>query len=436
MKKQTKPFRIMLALWFMLVASVYAGDAKMVVFGDSLSDTGNTTKLLKSLRQEENPSFLVRPFKVFVLQKMNDFANRYHVPQMVLDQGVAIVEDFFDHQLAPMLVDLVAKVKRVPLLPGEPYWQNRFSNGRVWSEYLAPMLGIDREDVAFFDNQAFAGSWTVTYDYQLTVWNLIRHPINTLKFLVVGKLIPPSLGLVTQTFMLEHPVVDANATYFVLSGGNDYLNMLLFEDNYNPAVMRSYVDNVLSALKTAMRRMISHGARKIVVIGLPNIGQSPKFVNTMDNEVLKKAIDWHNAGVQERVADLKKANPQVSFEYVDLQPIFADILARPEYYGFQVTDKACIDVKLDYFDRFAASPFANNYVLRYAQVLQYRDKSFGPYDKNYHICDKPDEYVFWDEIHPSTKAHRIFANALCLQLQEKGLAVQCEASQKGVAFGG
>lgn len=436
MKRPHAFFVLIALLWTMLTTSVNAGDAKMVVFGDSLSDTGNTTKLLKSLRQEEDPAFLVRPFKVFVLQKMNDFADRYHVPQMVLDQGVSIVEDFFDHQLAPMLVDLVAKVKRVPVLPGAPYWQNRFTNGRVWSEYLAPMMGIDREDVAFFDNQAFAGSWTVTYDYQLTVWNLIRHPINTLKFLVVGKLIPPSLGLVTQTFMLEHPVVDANATYFILSGGNDYLNMLLFEDNYNPAVMRSYVDNVLSALKTAMRRMISHGARKIVVIGLPNIGQSPKFANTMDNEVLKKAIDWHNAGVQVRMADLKKANPQVSFEYVDLQPIFEDILTRPGYYGFSVTDKPCIDVKLDYFDRFAASPFANNYVLRYAQVLQYKDRSFAAHETNYHVCDKPDEYVFWDEIHPATKAHRIFANALCQQLKTKGFSVQCVEDQKSVAFDG
>lgn len=136
------------------------------------------------------------------------------------------------------------------------------------------------------------------------------------------------------------------------------------------------------------------------------------------------------------MADLKKANPQVSFEYVDLQPIFEDILTRPGYYGFSVTDKPCIDVKLDYFDRFAASPFANNYVLRYAQVLQYKDRSFAAHETNYHVCDKPDEYVFWDEIHPATKAHRIFANALCQQLKTKGFSVQCVEDQKSVAFDG
>ena len=44
----------------------------VVIFGDSLSDIGNTTHLLKSFRRDEDPAFLVAPFKHFVINKMID----------------------------------------------------------------------------------------------------------------------------------------------------------------------------------------------------------------------------------------------------------------------------------------------------------------------------------------------------------------------------
>ena len=97
----------------------------MVIFGDSMSDTGNTTHLLKSLRQEENPAFLVAPFKVFVLNKMVDFANDYYVHKWFLDAGINIVTDFFDYELAPYMANLVSKIKLVPILPGKPYWNSQ-----------------------------------------------------------------------------------------------------------------------------------------------------------------------------------------------------------------------------------------------------------------------------------------------------------------------
>ena len=126
----------------------------MVIFGDSLSDTGNTTHLLKSLRREESPAYIVAPFKAFVLNKMTDYANDYYVPQLVLDKGLQLVNHFFDYELAPYLVDLVARVRLVPLLPGKPYWKNRFSNGQVWNEYLAQMWSIQKSDEEVYINKA------------------------------------------------------------------------------------------------------------------------------------------------------------------------------------------------------------------------------------------------------------------------------------------
>ncbi|ASQ44759.1 lysophospholipase/glycerophospholipid:cholesterol acyltransferase PlaC [Legionella clemsonensis] len=399
----------------------------IVVFGDSLSDNGNTTHLLKSLRQEESPAYLVRPLKVFVINKMEEFAYDYYVPQAVLDAGIEIVTEFFDTELGPLLANLVGKVRKVPILPGEPYWQNHFSNGRVWNEYLASMIGIDREDAHFYDNQAFGGSWAVTYDYQVTTWNLIRHPLGTLKTLIVGKLIPPSLGLTVQAYLMMKSSLDEDAVYFVLTGANDYLNVLFFEDNYNPAVMNSYIDNVIDGLGTGVRKLIQAGARHVVIMGLPNIGETPKFVHTTDKPVLTAAMQQHNERLQKRVEEWRTSYPEVDFLYIDLQQFLQKALADPQKYGFSNITDACIDVKFPMFRVFAQSPFARNYVLQYAQVLQYRDRNFGPNEKNYHICDAPERYLFWDEVHPTTRAHRYLAYEICEVMKQHGYKITCEA---------
>lgn len=427
MRHSTRMCRFFNVICLLLPLSLFAATPvkSIVVFGDSLSDTGNVSHLLKALRQEESPSFLVRPFKVFVINKMIEFADEHYVPDVVLNAGIDIATHFFDQDLAPLLAAIVTKVNNTPVIPAEPYWEARFSNGRVWNEYLAKMIGIDEASKKANINQAFGGSWAVTYDYQLTVWNLIRHPVDTLKSLVVGKLIPPSLGLTVQAYLLVRPELDKDTVYFVLSGANDYLNVLRFEDNYNPAVMSTYIDNVLDALDSSVRKLTNAGARRVIVMGLPSIGEVPKFVYTLDRPVLNAAIQQHNERLENRIAEWKKANPEVDFLYVDLQPVVQRALANPAAYGFTNVKEPCIDIKLPMFDTLVKSPFAGNYVLEYQQVLNYRDASFAEGQTNYTVCNAPDEYLFWDEVHPSTKAHRYLANEVCNKMKEHGYQVSC-----------
>ncbi|RUR13821.1 lysophospholipase/glycerophospholipid:cholesterol acyltransferase PlaC [Legionella sp. km772] len=398
----------------------------IVIFGDSLSDVGNTTHLLKSLRREEDPAFLVAPFKRFVINKMNDFASEYYVPQMVLDAGINLVTDFFDHDVAYYMTDLISKVKLVPIIPEKPYWNYRFSNGRVWSEYLAEMLAISQSDENVYINKAFGGSWTATYDYQLTVWNLIRHPIGTIKNLIVGKLIPPSLGLTTQAYLLEHPKLDKESVYILFSGGNDYLNVLQFEANYDQLVMSKYIDNVLDSLAATVFKLEHAGAQQFVIMGLPHLGETPRYINTSDREVLNAAVEKHNERLQQRIAEWKDLYPKTDFLYVDIQAYLTKAVSTPEQYGFTNTRDACIDVVFPMFSAFAKSPFANNYVLQYAQVLQYKDKRMAAGEQNFHVCKTPDSYLFWDEVHPSTRAHKYLAYEVCRAMQEHGYEVTCK----------
>lgn len=419
----------LIACLFFIPSFVSASNSvkSMVVFGDSISDIGNTTHLLKVLRNEESPSFIVTPFKIFVVNKMIDFANDYYVPQMVLDAGILVVTDFFDNDLAPYLVNLIAKVRLVPILPGKPYWKSRFSNGRVWNEYLAEMLLAKKYNKDTYLNKAFGGSWAATYDYQLTVWNLIRHPIGTLKTLVVGKLIPPSLGLIVQAYLIEHQKLNSDTVYFIYSGGNDYLTFLQFEDNYNIPVMNNYVENVIDSVGSALSKLIGAGARRFVVFGVPRIGDSPKYVHTTDRETLNITSDWHNERLEARIEEWKKQYPDADFLYINTEKYMAKARANPSQYGFSNITDACIDIKFQMFNAYIDSPFTRNYVLLYAQMLHYKDKSFAQDEVNYHLCDSPESYFFWDEIHPSTRAHKLLAFEVCSAMQAHGYDVACKA---------
>lgn len=420
--------RWMSAALFSLPLMVHASMPvkSMVVFGDSFSDYGNTTHLLKSLRQEESPAFLVAPFKAFVLNKMIDFANDFYVPQMVLDSGISVVTQFFDYELAPYIANLVAKVRLVPVLPGKPYWNNHFSNGLVWNEYLAKAWAIDTTDDEQYINKAFAGSWASTYDYELTTWNLIRHPIETIKTLIVGKLVPPSFGLIVQAHLLEHDTVDNEAVHLVFYGSNDYFNVLFYEDKYNPEVMSRYIDNVVAGVEYGLVKLLNQGARRFVVLSVPHVGDMPKHVKTADREVLNAAVDKHNERLAIRIEALKKLHPDADFLFVDSAKRLDAAVAQPQNFGFAHVKDACIDVEYPMFSGLSASPYAQNYALHYAQVLQYKDASFGKGQTNYRVCDKPESYVYWDDFHLTTRAHAVLAQEVCDAMQTHGYDVACE----------
>lgn len=411
-------------LAFPLIINASIPVKSLVIFGDSLSDVGNTTHLLKSLRQEEDPAFLVVPFKQFIINKMNDFAEEHYVPQVVLDAGLALVKNFFDYDVAYFMTNLIAKVNLVPIIPDKPYWNYRFSNGKVWIEYLATMLAIPQNDEKRYSNKAFGGSWAATYDYQLTVWNLIRHPLESIKNVIVGKLIPPSLELATQAYLLEHREVNKESIYFLFSGANDYLNVLQFEANYDPLVMSKYTDNVLDSLATTVFKLEHAGAQHFIVMGLPYLGETPRYINTTNRELLNTTIEQHNERLQQRLAQWQARYPQSDFLYIDIQAYLMKATATPAEFGFTNTRDACIDITLPMFSALKKSPFAGNYVLQYAQALQYQDPRLMG-EKNYHTCATPESYLFWDEVHPTTQAHRYLAYEICLSMKEHGYEVNC-----------
>lgn len=399
----------------------------MVVFGDSLSDNGNLNHLLKSLRFDEDPAYLVTPLKQFVFNKMDDFAEAFYVPQSVLYEGKATVRHFLEDEVAPMIATLVGTIRTMPLIPESPYWEHHFTDGKVWNEVLAEQLGINTLDSEHFSNQAFGGSWAMTYDYQLTTWNLITHPLLSLQNLIQGKLVPPSLGLAIQAHLLATRKFDTEAAYFIFSGGNDYLNMLQFEDNYNRDKAELYVEHAIDGLLYSTESLIKAGARKIIIFGSADISKTPFYNKTADAPYLDEIIKLHNAELNARVNILKENYPHIKFTYIDIAQRMGEIIASPENYNLKITKEPCIDLPLPTAAFSANSKarqvFGHNIVL---ETLQYAHTMVnGKLHNNFNQCSDANDYFFFDVVHPTAKVHKFLAEGICEQLAADGYDVNC-----------
>jgi len=412
------------------VTTEKSGIDSIVVFGDSLSDNGNTAQLLKSLRQVDDPSFLVAPLKTFVFRKMDDFANDYYVPTPVLLAGKQLAREFFDVELAPLLSSVVAVIKTVPIIPESPYWHYHFSDGKVWNESLATDLGLNLKDPDQYYNNAYGGSWASTYDYQLTTWNIIRHPVLSITNLLQGKLIPPSLGLEITAYLLNFGEAQPDKTYFIFAGSNDYLNMLNFEDNYNPVNMSSYVKHVVDGILYSSERLILAGAKKVVMFGVPDIGITPNYRDSMDHDFISKACTWHNERLKEGIDAIRAKYPEVKITFINTQEVFTDLFSKAASYGITNTTEACVDLPLPGFAFTKQAPshkaFGYNFVLEYTQYLK-TPNGFGGFTNNFNTCAKPNSYAFWDVIHPTAAAHKALGKTVCGLLKDDGYGIKCKS---------
>ncbi len=407
---------------------------KIVIFGDSLSDNGNTGHLLKSINQHENPNYLITPFQVFIIEKMRNFAEYYRIPSAMTEKGVEEVGDFFEHDFAPVLASLLASVREVPIIPDEPYWQWHFSNGPVWNEYLAPMMGIDTTNSETYTNQAFGGSWAASYDYKLTVWNLIRHPLLSIKNLIAGKLIPPSLGITVQTYLLNQKKLDKQTVFFLLSGGNDYLNLLNFVSKPNDVLSKNfipdlqfidgYVLNVIDSIHAAYLRLVEKGGENFVIMGLPLIGDVPMFsANIAERNVINLATQMHNKKLRLAVEQWQKENKSSSLLYIDLEEFLDEAKKNPKAFDLTNTVDACIDIKLPML--MPAPLFNQNVVLKHSLLTMLKGKNQIPKTAAHHACEHPEHYMYWDEIHPTTQMHKLLARTICDALFKAGYPVNC-----------
>ncbi|CAM3432304.1 SGNH/GDSL hydrolase family protein [Parendozoicomonas haliclonae] len=344
---------------------------KLVIFGDSLADTGNTRTL-----------------------------TRYF-------QGGVPRPDFFDHLFHFGWNRLPLKLF-VGEIPPKHYYQGRFSNGPVSSELVAPMLGLDPEDGGQFVNLAFGGSWSLSGKnflsslYQLQddeAWDVS----GVLEHLSKGfsKWFIPSAQEVVRWYLDEHPVLEPDTMYVLFSGSNDYQN-----GYWQP-------EAVVSAQVDILEQLIDHGAKHIAWGTLPDITITPCFIGA-NTYPFKVQIERHNRMANNERIRLQQENPDIQLIFADGYSAFRLFFDNADSFGFTEKSKACTNVNVNGCPSGDGGPSIQGGLLESSYL-----------GEPFKVCDHPEQYFFWDSIHPTTRVYEHVASYLCVMAGMSGYWTDC-----------
>ena len=168
------------------------------------------------------------------------------------------------------------------------------------------------------------------------------------------------------------------ALFSVLSGGNDFLDNAGMGTN-DPG-WNQVITNVLTNITVAVTTLYTNGAREIIVGNLPNLGQIPEAYDfpAAYREYVDSKVALFNATLQSDMTNAMLDNPGLRIYLLNLNALMTNVLNAPAAYGFTVTNVGALE-----------DP-------------NLTDKSFnGP----------GADYVFWDDIHPTTKLHALVGAA-------------------------
>lgn len=249
------------------------------------------------------------------------------------------------------------------LVPDAPYGMggHHFSNGATWIEQFARPLGLGGNA-----RPAFQAPGTEATNYAVGGARAREGGQNVLSAQVVAFL---------RDFNGAAP---DDALYVVEMGGNDVRDALAAfaagEDS--DAVIREAVGGIggnMSALYGA-------GARKFLVWNAPNIRLTPA-VRILDRlfpgagQAAEFLTISFNFSLEAALAEMEAELPEIKIVRFDVYQWLSEVVMDPGAFGLRVVDRACVTPGVPPFE-----------------------------------CRRPDEFLFWDGIHPTEAANSVIAH--------------------------
>jgi len=257
-------------------------------------------------------------------------------------------------------------IKAVFGYPSAPYVNGHFTNGQVWVQDLAASLGLAPLSASLAGGNDFAvgGAQSGT------------SPVHTAS---VGDL-PWQL----DAFHAVHAAADPNALYTLWIGGDDARAILASNPSSNQAAID--VATSVGNIDSAIARLAGYGAKNFLVVTVPDLGKTPEAISTGPFGVAVAsalAASFDNLLVNgSTVAGIPSLSglatlDSLNLKVLDSYSLIDGIVAQPAPFGFtDVTDPCLV----------GAVNFAGGTV-----------------------CANPNQFLFWDYIHPTATGHAIVA---------------------------
>ncbi|KAJ3694246.1 hypothetical protein LUZ60_009726 [Juncus effusus] len=352
-----KPKMTLFLLPFLLIFSCHTNYASshsynaIFSFGDSYTDTGNLLFLLKNISSPiENYPY---------------------------------GETFFHHPTGRcsdgrLIIDFLAEEFSLPYLKAYLAHKGRFNRGANFA-----VGGASALDLSHFTkfNTTRLFPFNISLNFQLEWFDELK----------------PSLCKTTK----ECKDYFGNSLFILGEIGiNDY--NILFFNGVTPAQVRPYVSKVVKTISTAIERLISQGAKTIVVSGNIPIGCLPTILTLFKshkkdsydpkNGCLKEynmLSQYHNSLLREAINKMRIKYSHTKIIYADFyEPVFA-FIKHPKHFGWNTPLRTCCGKGGQYnwnFNETCGMPHVNS-------------------------CENPSRYINWDGIHLTEAAYRKIAHS-------------------------
>jgi outer membrane lipase/esterase len=262
-------------------------------------------------------------------------------------------------------------------IPGDPYARGgiHFSNGRVWIEHVAAALGAGGDARPALDSKGTAANYA---------WSGAR----------ASGLDDRDLSGQVSAYLADVNGSASDETLYVLFlGGNDVRDAL-FLGTLEGAAM--HLGAALTDIGVNINALSAAGARRFLILNSPDVGLVPALAGFPANArpaatCLSLMFNLGNMapascaasflGLAGIAANLADSGAEVTL--VDVFAFINGVAANKVVFGITNATEACVE----------------------------------PLQPPYH-CESPNDYLFWDGIHPTKVVHRLLATQVLNDLEE------------------
>lgn len=257
--------------------------------------------------------------------------------------------------------------------PGAPYFNGQFSNGPTWIQDLSVRLGLGplAPSLAGGTDYAFGGATTGNASTEFAAVPDLNQQVGLFASTLAGGAAPSS------------------ALYSVWIGGNDLFSIL------NGGVAGACAADPIGCAQaaaqseaTAISTLVGMGASHFLVPLQADLGSTPGLLaqGPIVAGAATALTEAYNAALVADLAGLAAA-PGIDLTLLDTLSLEGGLIANPAAWGLTDVTDSC-------------------YV--------------GPETGGGTVCANPDQYLYWDQVHPTAAVHALIAQAAERALPEPG----------------
>jgi outer membrane lipase/esterase len=201
-------------------------------------------------------------------------------------------------------------------VPSAPYYNGRFSNGPIWVDHVACLLGVSLlPSLLGGTNYAFGGAWVTA-----------AQPLPS------GAIIPSVPQQVKQYLSQHRGKADSNAIYILEGGGNDILGTT----SGSPQTLAHEIASRIVACTTALRLA---GAKHFIIPNLFDVGLLPAAAG--DASFASAASKATNEFVNSLLA-LEQNRHETRLFRMDVFGMLNALQTDPAHFGFTDIERPCL----------------------------------------------------------------------------------------------